>query len=53
MKALDVACPCCGAKPGQRCMVNPGAYRHLLKFKTPHEKRIRAAEAREKEENRG
>ena len=52
---LSVKCPVCGANPRGRCMSNPGAYRHLLKYRLPHAARVRAAEKarEEKEENRG
>lgn len=52
---LGVECDYCGAKRRRPCLVNPGAYRHLLKQREPHAARLRAAEQarREKEENRG
>ena len=39
---LEVECDYCGAKRRRPCLVNPGAYRHLLKQREPHAARLRA-----------
>lgn len=41
---LGVECIYCGALKGKRCLVNPGAHRHLLQYRNPHAARVRLAE---------
>lgn len=50
---MSVECRYCGAKERGRCMVNPGAYRHFLKFRAPHKVRVRDADAARDEARRG
>lgn len=46
---LGVECIYCGALKGKRCLVNPGAHRHLLQYREPHAARVRAARLRQGE----